>query len=190
MSYPTFERYPDFTPTFTPAEMFKEGVFGGAYFRKIYSSITEENYRKRHKLYKCLKGVDKNLLVQHEFDYSLNKLGVKAGSSLEEWESKGWITYHDPYGWVEWYCRFYDRETLDEKPELSDEDKQEDERQVGRWHKYCGPKSGRWRTRIANLIEKAGGWEFREETSKVIRQGLLQWAYEMSEEDYEAKINK
>ena len=36
-----------------------------------------------------------------------NKYGVKCGPSLRFWENKGWIKGQDPYGWFQWYCRYY-----------------------------------------------------------------------------------
>ena len=29
------------------------------------------------------------------------------GSSLESWKKSGWIVEQDPYGWFQWYCRYY-----------------------------------------------------------------------------------
>ena len=64
------------------------------------------------------------------------------GSSLEMWEEKNWITSTDPYGWVQWYCNFYNgRRTKD------------DERQIKRWTNIAG-KNGRFRIRLINLITK------------------------------------
>jgi hypothetical protein len=50
------------------------------------------------------------------------------GGNLDMWESSGWITHIDPYGWFQWYCRFYlGRRCSD------------DERQINRWLKTTGP---------------------------------------------------
>ena len=38
---------------------------------------------------------------------SLNKFGVKCGTSLRLWENKGWINEIDPYGWFPWYVRYW-----------------------------------------------------------------------------------
>jgi hypothetical protein len=37
----------------------------------------------------------------------VNRYKVKCGASLEMWEQSGWIVAQDPYGWFQWYCRFY-----------------------------------------------------------------------------------
>ena len=52
----------------------------------------------------------------------LNKYKVKCGSSLEAWESSGWIHEQDPYGWFQWFCKYSTIERTDD-----------DERQIGRW---------------------------------------------------------
>ena len=41
------------------------------------------------------------------YDKTVNKFKVKCGTSLESWEESGWIVSQDPYGWFQWYCRFY-----------------------------------------------------------------------------------
>ena len=67
--------------------------------------------------------IDDDLLARRgEYDESVNRFGVKCGGSLAMWESKGWISEQDPYGWFEWYCHFYSgRRSTD------------DDRQISRW---------------------------------------------------------
>ena len=36
----------DFGANKTPAEVIKEGAFGGTYFRGIYSCVSDKSYRK------------------------------------------------------------------------------------------------------------------------------------------------
>ena len=70
---------------------------------------------------------------------NVNKYQVSCGSTLEAWESKNWIKAQDPYGWVEWYCHFYQgRRSAD------------DCRQIDRWL-ATGPR-GRFRVRLINMI--------------------------------------
>lgn len=53
-------------------------------------------------------GLEKSkMLTSSKYNNSVNKFGVKCGASLEEWESSGWMADIDPYGWFQWYCRFY-----------------------------------------------------------------------------------
>ena len=44
-----FKDYPDFKPNVSPRDIFKKGSFGGTYWRPIYSSITNRNYKNQHK---------------------------------------------------------------------------------------------------------------------------------------------
>lgn len=156
----SFSDYPEFTPNVTPQQMFQYGVFGGTYWRPIHSSIIGKNLADQHLEYSWAADISAAKLTSTVCNARLNYYGVKAGSSLDEWESKGWIVAQDPYGWVQWYCRFYEGRRT-----------QDDRRQIDRWLNYAGP-NGRWRRRLENQINK--GPEF---VSKVVQQGLLQWAY-------------
>merc|ERR1712025_882347 len=70
----------------------------------------------------------------------INKYGVKCGGSLGMWESSGWISDSDPYGWFQWYCRFYNGRRCED-----------DSRQISRWLKSAGAK-GRFRSQLCNKI--------------------------------------
>ena len=171
-----FPDYPAFTPNVTPREMFQMRVFGGSYWRTIDSAVTGQRYQNVYINYPCLVGLDRNLLAQERPDNKSNRYEVAAGASLQEWEASGWIAAQDPYGWVEWYCRFYGgRRSPD------------DARQIDRWQKFAGPHSGRFRTNLINKIKKTGGNIHDYSISPVIRQGLLQWGYELTISDYRAK---
>ena len=173
-----FEDHPEFKPNLTPHDMFSRGVFGGAYFRPIHSSVTGKDYKNVYKKYSSLKNLDPKLLALDDFNYSLNKYKVASGTSLEYWESKGWIKAQDPYGWVQWYCEFYEgRRSPDDK------------RQIDRWNKFAGPLSGRFRSQLINKIKNSGGNINDYSISPVVRQGLLQWGYELTEKDYFDKLN-
>ena len=37
----------------------------------------------------------------------MNQSKVKCGISLRFWENKGWINSIDPYGWFQWYFRYW-----------------------------------------------------------------------------------
>lgn len=171
-----FEDYPDFTPNVTPREMFEMGIFGGSYFRPIQSGVTKKYHSDVHLKYKTLEGLDSKLLCNPKCMIEVNKYKVLAGSSLEDWESSNWIVQQDPYGWVQWYVEFYSGRRSDD-----------DVRQIDRWNKFAGPKSGRFRTQLINKIKAAGGDINDKTISPVVRQGLLQWGYELTQADYDAK---
>jgi hypothetical protein len=164
-----FKDYPEFRPNVTPEQMFKMGVFGGSYWRKIYSGVLGRDLHNHHKKFHW--DINENLLTRDQPDIKLNKFKVHAGSSLADWESKGWIKAQDPYGWVEWYSHFTEgRRTAD------------DRRQIDRWLKFAGPK-GRFFVRVVNMHKKAHKKHPDPSISPVIQQGLLQWGKLLSDSD-------
>ena len=88
----------DFGTNKTPVEMIKEDSFGGAYFRDIYSSINGKWYKNSWKEFDVLENIDQKYYCSDYHDVSVNKCGVKCGTSLRFWENKGWINKQDPYG--------------------------------------------------------------------------------------------
>ena len=172
----TFKDFPDFKPNLTPHQVLKLGSFGGTYFRPIYSSVTKKHY-KSHDVIKeypksWFKGIDiEKMVISPKYDKKVNKYKVKCGSSLESWESSGWIDKQDPYGWFQWYTRYCTgRRTND------------DERQIGRWLKLAGPK-GRFRRTLMNKIIKKNTTHNDFTVSPVIRQVLLHWGYQLTKKD-------
>ena len=178
-----FKDHPEFKPNLTPKEIFQLGSFGGTYFRPIYSRVTKKNYKNKHNEFpkSWFTGLDIDKYVTSEkCDKSINKYKVKSGLSLKEWEDSGWIHEKDPYGWFQWYCRFYNGRRT----------KEEDERQIDRWIKYAGEKSGRWRIRLINMCIKKGK-DYNDFTvSPVIRQGLQHWGYVLTLGDFNKYKNK
>jgi hypothetical protein len=170
-----FKDYPEFKPNLTPYQIFKSGAFGGTYWRPIYSSITKKKYKNQYKKYDW-KDISKEYLCSNICDKLKNKYKVNSGTSLEYWEKKGWIHPQDPYGWIQWYCEFYNgRRTKDDK------------RQIKRWLNFAGP-NGRFRKRLIKLI-KINNTKYNDyQISPIIRQGLLHWAYELTNEDYKYYI--
>tara|TARA_B100001093_G_C26781801_1_gene994944 strand:- start:712 stop:1254 length:543 start_codon:yes stop_codon:yes gene_type:complete len=174
-----FKDHPEFKPNLSPKQMFKSGSFidQGGYWRPIYSSVLKKELVDQHKEFKFLDDIPLELLISPKKDFKkLNKYGVKAGSSLSDWESKNWIKSQDPYGWVQWYCRFY-----------SGRRSEDDNRQIQRWLNFAGPK-GRFRINLMNKINKKNAKYDDYSVSPVIRQGLLHWGYELSKSDYENYI--
>ena len=86
-----------FTPNKTPVEVIKEGVFGGTYFRDIYSSVNKKWYKTTWKEFDQLNDIDQKLYCSDYYDAALNKYKVKTEASLRFWENKGWVNGIDPY---------------------------------------------------------------------------------------------
>lgn len=159
-----FKDYPDFRPNLTPYEIFKMGSFGGTYWRPIYSHVTKKNYKNADLEFNW-HGISREKLIKpwDEYDINCNKYKVKVGTTLEFWEKSGWIHSQDPYGWVQWFCRFYaGRRTKD------------DERQIDRWIKTAGPNS-RFRKRLINMINNKKTTYNDCTISPAIRQTLQHW---------------
>ena len=97
----------DFGANKTPVEIIKEDAFGGTYLRDVYSGINNKWYRKTWKKLDELKNIDQKYYCSNYFDASVNKYGVKCGTSLRFWQNKGWIHSIDPYGWFHWYFRYF-----------------------------------------------------------------------------------
>jgi hypothetical protein len=166
-----FKDHPEFTPNLTPRQIFQLGSFGGTYWRPIRSGVTKKNYKNKHREFKWLRGIPDHKLTSEKCNLKINKYGVHSGTSLKYWESKHWIKSQDPYGWVQWYCRFYNgRRTADDK------------RQIARWLAFAGP-NGRFRLRLIHMIKRRRG-KYNDATSPVIRQGLQHWAYKLTKADF------
>jgi len=164
----------DFHPNRTPQEVLEAGSFGGTYFRPIGSSVTNVYYKSYEVIQDTLspewiQNLDVNrMLTSTTYRNAVNKYGVKCGGSLGMWESSGWIADCDPYGWFQWYCRFYQgRRSSD------------DQRQISRWNKSAGVK-GRFRSQLCNKILAAQTTAEDRKISPVIRQTLLHWGLEIT----------
>lgn len=166
-----------FKPNLTPRQIFKMGSFGGTYWRPIYSSVTNKDYQNVHKKYpkSWWKGIPSHHLVTDfdKYDKTINKYGVKVGTTLSFWECKKWINELHPYGWVEWYCDWTQGKRCPD-----------DVRQIKRWLGIAGQK-GRFRNRLVNMIRKKGGRKYVNDftISPSIRQTLQHWGYKITSDD-------
>ena len=88
-----------FSPNKMAIEIIIEGAFGGTYFRDIYSGINRKWYKNSWKGFDHLKNIDQTYYCSDYYDVSVNKSGVKCGTSLRFWENKNWIHETDPYSW-------------------------------------------------------------------------------------------
>ena len=171
-----YSKLPDFRPNRTPEEVLRAGSFGGTYFRAIVSGVTNIHYNPKDVVDDTvdplwIAGLNTGtMLTSATYRNHINKYGVKCGGSLGMWESSGWITDADPYGWFQWYCRFYRGRRCDD-----------DERQISRWLKSAGPR-GRFRSQLCNRILAARSRADDASISPVIRQTLLHWGLEITED--------
>ena len=98
----------DFSANKMPVEVIKESVFGGTYFRDIQSGVNGKWQKKSWKEFDQLKNIDQKFYCSHYYDASVNKYGVKCGTSLRFLENISWINcLIDPYGWFQWYFRYW-----------------------------------------------------------------------------------
>jgi len=181
-----FDDYPDFRPNLSPKEVLQLGSFGGTYFRPIYSSITGKSYKSE--VYKelpqdWLEGLNiPSQVSSSTYRNSINKYNAKCGQGLDEWETSGWITGIDPYGWFQWYCRFFQGRRSND-----------DDRQLKRGLACMGPK-GRWRSNLMGKICDSAHKPRRTletelenfDISPVVRQVLQHWAYKPTLRDLQA----
>ena len=148
--------------------MIREGAFGGTYFRDIYSGVNGKWYRNSWKEFKFLSDIDKKLYASNYYNVKVNKYGIQCGTSLRFWERRGWINSINPYGWFQWYCRYwFGRRSSD------------DDRQIKRW---VGIVS-RFKGNLVKIIKDKGAKFDDYSVSPKTRQILLHWGYELVESD-------
>ena len=87
--------------------MIKEGTFGGTYFRDNYSGINGKWHKKKWKKFDQLKNIEQKYYCLDYYDVSVNKYSVKCETLLRFCENKGSINKIDPYGWFQWYFRYW-----------------------------------------------------------------------------------
>ena len=169
-----------FTPNINPKQMFKMGSFGGTYWRPIYSGVTKKKYKNVHKKYpkSWWQGIPENHLSSAVYDKAINKYNVKVGTTLKFWESKDWIKDLHPYGWVHWYCDYYQGKRGPD-----------DERQIKRWLGVAGSRGRFMRFLVTLILKKGGKWD-DETISPKIRQTLLHWGYKLTKSDFNREVKR
>ena len=158
----------DFRTNKTLVEIIKEGAFGRTYFTNIYSGVNGKRHKNSWEEFDVLENIDRKNYFSDYYDVSVNKYGVKCGTSLRFWKKKGWINPVDNYGWFQWYFRYY----------LGKRSK-DDERQIKRWNGIVNRLKGK----LIEMIKKAGSTFDDYSVSPKIRQILLHWGYELIESD-------
>lgn len=182
MSKISFDDYPDFKPNLTPREIFKLGSFGGTYWRPIKSKFYTKKLKHQHKEYpnNWWKDIPEDYLSSKWKDYDINKnyYKIRVGTTLEFWEQKNWIKKSHPYGWIQWYCDFYNGRRSES-----------DEWQIKRWKGIAGEK-GRFRGFLITLIVKKDGKYNDFSISPKIRQTLQHWGYKLTKKDFEKTLKE
>ncbi|HOY11477.1 MAG TPA: hypothetical protein PLK71_03070 [Candidatus Paceibacterota bacterium] len=144
---PAGKNFPsDFKPELSPKEMLRLGVFGGKYMTDCQKEFPADWFTKAK-------------LSPEKYDARLNYFKVRASQPLAVWRARGWINNeHDPRGWFQWYCRYWQGRRLPE----------EDARQISRWKKM--------RRHVTQVKKncRAGDIFCRPRQ----RQALLHWAYD------------
>jgi hypothetical protein len=177
-----FEDHPEFSPNLTPEEVLRSGSFGGTYFRTIQSGVTHQTYKDAWKEFpkEWFEGLDVSReIASSKYNVNQNKYKVECGKDLGFWESSGWILPVDPFGWFQWYCRFYLGRRCDD-----------DARQISRGNGVMGPR-GRWRTFLCKKCI-ASGRPLEQAVddpsiSPKVRQLLQHWGYRLTLRDLEEK---
>ena len=169
-----FRSHPSFQPNLSPEEVLRAGSFGGQYFRNIASSVTGRVHVDAHlelpsawfsglNISKCI--------ASSTYDAKVNTYKVKCGQDLRDWEESGWIVPQDPFGWFQFYCRFFQGRRTDD-----------DDRQVARWCACAGEK-GRWKANLAHKVAASGKDVDDPSISPVVRQTLQHWGYKLTSKD-------
>ena len=123
---------------------------------KTFIVVLMKNGTKLH-----LKNIDAKFSASDYYDVRANRYGVKCGRSL-----RFWINKIDPYGWFQWYFRYW-----------SGRRSKDDKRQINRWKKIVS----RFRGKLVKMIRDAGGKFDGYSISPKIRQTLLHWGNELTE---------
>ena len=153
----------------TPVEVIREYLFRGTCFKDTYSGVTGKWYKESWKEFNQLKDIDQKCYCSIYYDASVNKYGVKCGKWLTFWENKGWLNKIDPYGWFQWYFKYW----------FSGRSK-DDERQINRWERIVS----RFRGKLVKMSKDTGRKFDDYSIPPKIRQILLHWGYELTEKDF------
>lgn len=132
----------DFKPFYTPKQMLAMGVFEGKYLNSTRHEYPADWFVSAK--------------LSDEPDERLNFFGVKSRMPLSEWNARGWIHPQDPWGWFQWYCRWYMGRRTDD-----------DERQMRRWVAFV---------RHSRQVYLYGEGDINKRRRQ--RQALLQWSHD------------
>lgn len=98
-----------FCTCYSPLRMIELGVFGHGYF--AIKDVEESEFKKILNLTpifsRQINEEIKSKILLSPQDFSLNMYGIRAGLDHTSWIENKWIHSDDPYGWFNWYIRFY-----------------------------------------------------------------------------------
>lgn len=155
----------EFYPYLTPTDILKNGAFGGSYFGV---EQLEGDYDYQSLFQETLADVSPHLYLGNKYKPKMNLFKIRSGMNYDYWTEMNWMHKDDPYGWFEWYLKYYNGRRHPD-----------DDRQIKRWQDFCGI-NGRWRKRIYSRIYETKDWQI----SPRIQQSLLHWGYMVNKEDY------
>lgn len=155
----------EFYPYLTPTDILKNGAFGGSYFGV---EELEGDYDYQSLFQETLADVSPHLYLGNKYKPKMNMFKIRSGMNYDYWTEMNWMHKDDPYGWFEWYLKYYNGRRHSD-----------DDRQIRRWQDFCGV-NGRWRKRIYKRIYETNDWQI----SPRIQQSLLHWGYMVNKEDY------
>ena len=140
-----------FKPDYSPVDMIKMGIFGGAYFGLCDRGTTRpEDWERIDKLPFEIKQVLKSKWLEgrlSDIEKGPNNMyGVKCGKNRRWWMDRLLISDLDPLGWFEWFCHYY----YGRRHEV------EDRRQINRWINYRARQLGmtRYHMREGHNLDK------------------------------------
>ena len=179
-----FKDFPDFKPNLSPREIFLLGSFGGTIWRPIKSKFYKTILKYKHKKYpkSWWKDIPDSWLItpMDKYNKLINKYKVKVGTSLEFWESKNWIIKTHPYGWIEWYCDFFNGNRCDD-----------DYRQINRCKRLAGHKGRFMKFLFTQILKKGTDKDWNNfNISPKIRQVLQHWAYKLTKKDFDNEVKR
>ena len=155
-----------FSTCYSPLKMIDLGIFGHGYFG--IKDVEESEFKKILNLVpnfseQINEEIRSKILLSPQ-NFSLNRYGIKAGLDHTSWIDNKWIHPDDPYGWFNWYVRFYyGRRHKD------------DFRQINRFRafikRHCGMLNGYCQK--SNTPMDQAEYKYQKTC-----QGLLQWAWD------------
>ena len=107
--------------------------------------------------------------LSNYYDFSVNKYGVKCGTSLRFCQNNDWINEIGPYRWFQQYFRYW----------LGSRSK-DDDRQINRGKKIVS----RFKGKLVKMIRDTGSKQDHYSISPKTRQIFLHWSYELIEKDF------